>query len=95
MHVKLIFVICSAIGLCFMSCHNGNQSTITSLRKEIEISDTMSFRQNRAIDISETDSLKLYKPIFDGGMCLLCEYDCHPIEDDNCIFVAAGAYTKS
>lgn len=95
MHVKLIFVICSAIGLCFMSCHNGNQSTITSLRKEIEISDTMSFRQNRAIDISETDSLKLYKPIFDGGMCLLCEYDCQPIEDDNCIFVAAGAYTKS
>ena len=78
----LFFLLGVAAGMSFISCRNVSQCDVTS------VSDT-------TVIVSETDSLKLYKPLFEGGIKLLSEYDCRPTDGDDHVFVAAGAYTKS
>ena len=51
--------------------------------------------QDTTVVITETDSLKLYKPIFYGGIGLCCGCGEEPPMGMNHIFVAAAAYTKS
>lgn len=51
--------------------------------------------QDPTVVITETDSLKLYKPIFYGGIGLCCGCGEEPPMGMNHIFVAAAAYTKS
>ena len=79
---RLFFLLSVAAGMSFISCRNVSQYDVAS------VSDT-------TVIVSETDSLKLYKPLFEGGIKILSEYDCRPTEGENHVFVAAGAYTKS
>ena len=59
-----------------------------------EQQDTL-LHQDPTVVITETDSLKLYKPIFYGGIGLCCGCGEEPPMGMNHIFVAAAAYTKS
>lgn len=59
-----------------------------------ELQDTVQYRDTTVI-VTETDSLKLYKPIFYGGIGLCCGCGDNPPMGDNPVFVAAAAYTKS
>ena len=59
-----------------------------------ELQDTVQYRDTTVI-VTETDSLKLYKPIFYGGIGLCCGRGDNPPMGLNHVFVAAAAYTKS
>lgn len=59
-----------------------------------ELQDTVQY-QDTTVIVTETDSLKLYKPIFYGGIDLCCGRGDNPPMGDNPVFVAAAAYTKS
>ena len=82
MNIRSFFILSLAACVAFGSCRQGNSSGAAVALEEC-----------RTVVVSETDHLKLYKPNFNGGIKLHCEYDCHPTEDDDRIFVAAGAYT--
>ena len=81
--MSIRFVLSIAAAMCIVSCHN------------IGPTNSPFVYPDQTVIVSQTGSLKLYKPVFNGGIELLCEYDCHPTEGDDRVFVAAGAYTKS
>ena len=93
MKIRSFLFLCVAAGMCFMSCRNGHTSGADAAPEATMPSDSMSVCKDRTVIVSETDSMWLYKPVFNGGVELLCEYDCHPAEGNDRIFVAAGAYT--
>ena len=93
--ISVLLVLSTASAMCMVSCQNRHQENVTMASEPAKTADITSVCQDQTVIVSETDCLKLYKPVFNGGIELLCEYDCHPTEADNRVFVAAGAYTKS
>ena len=89
------FVLSIAAVICIVSCHTIDRNNSSGTSEAVNAADTTFVYRARTVSVSQTGSLMLYKPVFNGGLDLLCEYDCHPTEGDERVFVAAGAYTKS
>ena len=77
-----------ALTVSAMSYCNAANNDLTEQQDTVLHHDT-------TVVITETDSLKLYKPIFYGGIGLCCDCCENPPMGDNPVFVAAAAYTKS
>ena len=93
--MSIKFVLSIIVTICIVSCHTIGRNNSTGTSEAVNTADTTFAYHAQTVIISQTGSLRLYKPIFNGGLVLLCEYDCKPTEGDDCVFVAAGAYTKS
>ena len=79
---------CVAFAATAMSYCNAANNDLT------EQQDTVRHHETTVV-ITKTDSLKLYKPIFYGGIGLCCDCGENPPMSYNHVFVAAAAYTKS
>lgn len=77
-----------ALTVSAMSYCNAANNDLTEQQDTVLHHDT-------TVVITETDSLKLYKPIFYGGIGLCCGCGENPPMRFNHVFVAAAAYTKS
>lgn len=80
-----IYVVFAASAMSYCNAANNDLT---------EQQDTV-LHHDTTVVITETDSLKLYKPIFYGGIGLCCDCGENPPMGDNPVFVAAAAYTKS
>ena len=85
--MKHLFISVALVVLSMSRCYAANQYMA-------EQQDTV-LHHDTTVVITETDSLKLYKPIFYGGIGLCCDCGENPSMGDNPVFVAAAAYTKS
>lgn len=82
-----LFISVALTALAMSYCNAAN-TCVTDQQDTVQHQDT-------TVVITETDSLKLYKPIFHGGIGLCCGYGENPPMGFNHVFVAAAAYTKS
>lgn len=84
-------IICSALAvMCASACRNKGQEG------EVVVSETMTEEVSAesgavTVAVTETDALKMYKPVRDGGIWLHRE----PTRDSGRVFIAAAAYTHS
>lgn len=82
-----LFISVALTALAMSYCNAAN-TCVTEQQDTVQHQDT-------TVVITETDSLKLYKPIFHVGIGLCCGYGENPPMGFNHVFVAAAAYTKS
>ena len=85
--MRLLFICVAFMASAMSYCIAANNDVT-------ELQDTVQYRDTTVI-VTETDSLKLYKPIFYGGIGLCCGRGDNPPMGLNHVFVAAAAYTKS
>ena len=82
-------IICSALAvMCASACRNKGQEG------EVVVSETMTEEVSAesgavTVAVTETDALKMYKPVRDGGIWLHRE----PTRDSGRVFIAAAAIT--
>lgn len=82
-----LFISVALLASAMSYCYAAN-NYVTEQQETVQYQDT-------TVIITETDSLKLYKPIFYGGIGLCCGCGENPPMSFNQVFVAAAAYTKS
>ena len=80
-----IYVVFAASAMSYCNAANNDLT---------EQQDTV-LHHDTTVVITESDSLKLYKPIFYGGIGLCCDCGENPPMGDNPVFVTAASYTKS
>lgn len=85
--MRHMFISVALVVLSMSRCYAAN-NYMTEQDETVQYQDT-------TVIITETDSLKLYKPIFYGGIGLCCGCGENPPMSSNHVFVAAAAYTKS
>lgn len=85
--MRHIFISVALVVLSMSRCYAANQY-MAEQQETVQQQDT-------TVIITETDSLKLYRPIFYGGIGLCCGCGENPPMSFNHVFVAAAAYTKS
>lgn len=85
--MRHIFISVALVVLSMSRCYAANQY-MAEQQETVQQQDT-------TVIITETDSLKLYRPIFYGAIGLCCGCGENPPMSFNHVFVAAAAYTKS
>lgn len=85
--MKHLFISVALVVLSMSRCYAANQY-MAEQQEAVQQQDT-------TVIITETDSLKLYRPIFYGAIGLCCGCGENPPMSFNHVFVAAAAYTKS
>ena len=85
--MKHLFISVALVVLSMSRCYAANQY-MAEQQETVQQQDT-------TVIITETDSLKLFRPIFYGGIGLCCGCGENPPMSFNHVFVAAAAYTKS
>lgn len=85
--MRHMFISVALVVLSMSRCYAANQY-MAEQQETVQQQDTN-------VIITETDSLKLYRPIFYGSIGLCCGCGENPPMSFNHVFVAAEAYTKS